>query len=188
MTSPTESPVLVSIALDMPIGPPEYDYETGAPMRRPETLQDLIVERAAQMLADDVGNDLRGQIRTEVRTRLDATLTEKVGGWVTEALASPLRKTTHYGEPTGEAIPISEFVTKVATDWLEKPQRQSGSYGTAETRVQKLISEEVNRKLETELRDAVRSARLQVVTAVQTKAGEVLGEAIARANLLDGVR
>lgn len=193
MNENARPPALVEIRLDMPIEADEYDHETGAPMAPGRTLRDLIVDRAAAQLVASLGDGVKREITMAVTATVQDQITAKVSAWVEAALARPLQKTTHYGEPTGEALPLSEFVTQRAKDWLTASVNSRGEPANTydrggKTRIAHLIDTEVDRAMSKELTDSIRAARAQVVGAVQVRAGELLGEAIRTANLLDGAR
>jgi hypothetical protein len=170
-------PALVEVRLADPIGPDQFD-EDGNP-----TPQLILADLIVQALVGKLLPELQKAVVAEVQDRVAGKVDEAVDGWIREALAEPIRQTNEWGRPKGEPISLPEYVKTEIDHWLTK-----GDGYERQTKMQKLIRDEVDRAVADDLTGAIREARQAVVTRVGTQAGRLLAEAIKTANLLDGVR
>lgn len=175
---PNPSPALVEIRLSDVAGWKGYDYEHDEPHGE-ITIGDMVAEQIAAKLLKEIRDGVQGKVQQAVNEAVKAQVDE----WVREALAEPIQRTNDYGRPVGEAKSMPEFVAEHVAKWFSEPaDRYDSQRGT---RVQKLIYDEVDRKLKGELTTAIREAKASVVRAVSGQAGKLLAEAIKSANYLD---
>lgn len=174
------TPALVEIRLTDVAGPKRYDYD-GEPIGS-VTIGDLVAENIAAQLVNEIRDHVKPQVEALVADRVAAQVDE----WVRAALSEPIKRTNEYGRAIGEPKSMPEFVGEQVAGWFNKPADSYNHRG--QTRLQKVIADEVDSKLESEMTDAIRQAKAQIVRAVSTRSAELLSEAIRTANLLDGVR
>ena len=95
-----------------------------------------------------------------------------------------MRKTNHWGEPSGEPTTLRSEIVKQAETFLTKPVSRGYQQGS-ETQVQVFIREAVERVVKKELQAAVDQGKKQVLAAVKDQAAEVITATVAR---MGGVR
>ena len=175
---PNPGPALVEIRLSDVAGWKGYNYDTDEPHGE-VTIGDMVAEQIASKLIKEI----RDSVQAKVQETVNAAVKAQVDVWVRDALAEPIQRTNDYGRPVGEAKSMPEFVGEHVTKWFSEPaDRYDSQRGT---RVQKMIYEEVDRKLKGEMTSAIREAKAAVVRAVSGQAGKLLADAIKTANLLD---
>lgn len=149
---------------------------------RGASLQDLIVEAAAQQVLAGAREDVGGY-RKGLRERIAAIQDEHIRAAVLPdieaALTRAVQPTDHYGQPKGEPVTLHEVITEKAMSWLTTPA--SERYGESRmTPVERLIKEEVERAFAREVKAALDEAKQQVKDAVQQQGARVLAETITR--------
>lgn len=162
-----------------------YDAD-GEPIEEPQTIEDVILERAAVLfVAQAVNAEKQGYntLRDRVSRISDEEIRARVTPLVEEAMTTPFRRTNTYGEPTGEATTLRDQIVKVAQDYLSKPaDHYSRDKGTV---VQQFIAAEVKKAIAAELKDALAAAKTEVAAAVKNHAAAMIQKTIAD---LAGVR
>lgn len=148
--------------------PEGYDYD------RDEEYGGPVVSRllagATKLLADRFAPIIEQEIRAAVQ--------EQVGARVAEVFEQGVRRTDHWGQPTGEPTTVAAMVRDEAEKYLTE---QVGDYNRRQTRAQKLVKEAVDARFATELRKSVDEAKNEALTRVRAAASEIVTETIARA-------
>lgn len=148
--------------------PEGYDHE------RDEEYGGPVVSRllagATTLLADRFAPIIEAEIRAAVQ--------DQIGARVAEVFEQGIRRTDHWGQPTGEPTTVAAMIRAEAEKYLTD---QVGDYNRRETRAQKLVREAVDARFGTELRKAVDHAKGEALAKVRTAASEIVTETIARA-------
>lgn len=158
-----------------------YDHE-GEPVEGPTTLEDLVIQLAADTVADRVTKDSQwDQHRQRVQTVRDEIIREKLEPLIEQALTRSLQPTDSYGQPKGEPTTLAEVIVGKATEMLTK-QARVGRYPDERTatQVQAWISEAVDRHVKAELSKALEEAKAEVKAAVRKQGAAVIAETIER--------
>lgn len=150
----------------------------------PQTIEEIIIERAALGLLQQVAGDRDSltPLRERVRRITDDEIRERVAPQIETALAHPFRRSNAYGEPTGAETTLREEVVRVATEYLSKP---TGRYDKQQTAVESFIAGEVKKAVDAELKDALKAAKAEVAAAVTAQASALITKTITD---LAGVR
>lgn len=175
---------LVTIGLDTPVedirrwsGDPEDPEPEPA-----QTIRDVIVERAASMLAHS-SRDLNRKVQERAMQMVEEGMRARVDALIEETLTNPVRKTNDWGEPVGEPTTLRAMVLKEAQGWLTRqPSRDGSRYrsddatkASAAELVQKTVDEVMSR----ELAEQVKAAKAEVQKRVQTTAAGVIAKAVS---------
>lgn len=162
----------------------QYD-EDGDPIHEPTTVEDLVIERAARVIAAQAAErDARnGTTALRVREVRDEVIREKVAPLVDAVLAKALQPTNAYGEPTGQPMTLTEHIVAEATKQLTATvqDRNRSSFGHPKTTaLDEAISAEVKRVIAKELADALAEARKQVLKVVTDQGAAIIRQAVER--------
>lgn len=150
-----------SLSLDTPVGG--------------RTLADLVCRAALNKLAKGPEWD---NLNDRVRKITDEEIRAHVTELLKDALTGDLRRTNTYGEPHGEPTTLRTLISEEARRALTA---LTDNYrGPRETVVGKLVREEVERALKTELVEAIADEKTKVVAAVRAKAGQLIAEAVTK--------
>lgn len=163
-----------------------YD-ENGEPVQGPTTIEDIVLGLVADKLVERVVNhgNVQGRpywedIRSRVKSVKDEVIRERVAPLVEQAMTEPIQRTDDFGVPRGEPTTLRAEILKTAQSWLSSPDPSYSADRVRKSRVQKLIADEVDRALTSELKAAVTAAKAEVTAAVQEKGAAVLAETIVK--------
>ncbi len=137
--------------------------------------QAVVAETARQLAAKLITErDLR-----EVR---DRTLTQMVAQFAVArleaVLAAPVRATNTYGEFTGAETTVTALVE---AEILKQLQHKGGNYNSPRSVLDRVISETVNVRLETDLKAAFNTARTEMLNAAAEVGKKALQAAVSKA-------
>lgn len=153
-----------------------YDQD-GEEVVEPQTLEDVLLERAAAMLSTRVAKDVTKELSTRLRQITDEAIRTQVVPIVEKTLATPFRRSNAYGEPSGPETTMRDEIVRVATEYLTKPaDNYHSERGTA---VQAFIKAEVEKAMKAELKAALDEAKTQVRTAVTEQAASLITQTLA---------
>lgn len=146
-----------------------------------QTFEELIFERAAQILAQLATKDKDNykSLIFRVREITNEEIRNRVIPMVNTALSTPLKKTNTYGEAIGPEITMRELIVEQVHDYLTKPSKNSISRENR-TNVQEFINNEVKKVVDKELRESLDKARQEVAIAVKDQAAEMIQKTIAK--------
>lgn len=99
---------------------------------------------------------------TEIRTEM---IRDAVRPEIEAAIAAPVKLTNSFGEATGRETTLRELIVAEARKALNAPVDGSG-YRNSQTFVQKVVAEQVQNVLATEIASVVKAARDQVATEI----------------------
>lgn len=145
----------------------------GDEYNRSVTVADMVVDRIVSRL---VGSNDMPDLYRRVASIRDDVIREHLQPLISAALNKPVQKTNEYGRPRGEPIPLTELILTEVKSYLGKPLDRN--IGRTETVVQKLIREEVERALLTELRDVIAEEKKRIVAAMRSKAAGIIAATI----------
>jgi hypothetical protein len=145
----------------------------------PMTLEDIVVDRTVRLLFEKAMKDdsYRG-LRSRVQDVAREEIVSVVSPMITEALASPFRKVSSYGEATGPEITLREVIVEEVRAYLTK----SPGYDRR-TAVQTFIAEEVKSVVSKELKSTLDAAKAEVFGAVKANAASMIADAVRKAVL-----
>lgn len=146
------------------------------------SLADAVIAEAARQ-ALDANDGLRFAVRDRVTQLTDDELRAKIGPMITEALNGAIQTTNTFGERKGDPTTLREVIVEKTRKWLTDPDPDARSPmggGRRPTRVESMIAKEVASAVKTDLRDAMNTARAEVISGVKDHAAAVLAETIAR--------
>lgn len=162
--------VQVELDLGDVVGSRPYGEDGEAPI----TLLDAIVEQAAAQLRAKIGDDVKSNLRRRTQQITDEEIRAQVTPLVAKILENPVAP-----QLSGPPVPLAEHIADIVRKELADTTR-SGSYDHRETVLSKLLKEEVQRALGSELRDEVTAAKGRVLGAMKDKAAEIIAETIER--------
>lgn len=148
---------------------------------------DLIVGACAQKLlslyvSDDEGNgharpsQLQNRIQDEIMAVIREEARAAAPGIAEKILAGEVPLSDRYGYTSGRSKSIAEIVAEEAKSQLRHETGQSGK-----SVLDRLIREEVQKQLRTELKDVLDAAKREVAEALGKEAREALTGAVQRA-------
>lgn len=181
-------PIQFTITLDLDkrlMGKTHYSADDeGEPYVEPTTLEDVVIEAAAQMLFKEVTGSRRGEAFSWVRAfrdRFEAIRDEQIVDAIRPkidaAMTEQIQKTDSHGHACGEPQTVGEMVLQQAQAWMTK---EVGDYNRRQTQLAKVISEEVNSKLTREFQDAIAKGKTQIKSVLEAEAAKVLAETLIR--------
>ncbi|UOK18405.1 hypothetical protein SEA_BRUHMOMENT_89 [Arthrobacter phage BruhMoment] len=150
--------------LGLPTGMDHEGEPTGA-----KTLQDLIVEAAANKLLadrDESVYEMRDRIRREYNTRI----TERVEEMITEAFNEPIQRTTRWGETQGEVTTIKEIIRESIEKYMNGTTPSRNGYSTDPVSLTQLIDNEVRMIINKEMQAHITKVKGEIKLEVQKKA------------------
>lgn len=149
--------------LGLPTG---RDYEgepTGA-----QTLQDLIVDAAAQLLVGSVTD--RADLRQRVVEQYNDRIKERVEEMLTDAFSQPIQRTTRWGETQGEPTTIREIIRQEIEKYLDSAKPSRPGYSTDNVSLTALVQNEVKQLMTMDLKKVIAEAKANVHNTVTQKA------------------
>ncbi len=160
------------------------DPATGETIVEPVTFEDLVIERAAQIVAARAVHDettAYKSIREKVREQIASLISEKVTATIEDELAKPRQPTNAYGEPKGEPTTLAEQVAAQVQTILKTPTRTSSyDQGKAVTPVERVVADLTGREVQKQVKAAVDGAKDEIVARVAASAAQVLTEGMKR--------
>jgi hypothetical protein len=142
----------------------------------PTTLGDLVVaEIARQFIKSDDWPSTQRQITT-IR---DEEIRALVLPMIADAVAKPIQRTNHFGEPAGEPVTLRDIVLEEARSLLQG-LKETNIRGRNEPLVRQLVREMVEKELRKELAEIVKVEGEKVKTAVRNQAAELIAEAVTK--------
>jgi hypothetical protein len=147
-----------------------WDDDSEMHVTQPRTLGDQIAAQVIDRIVkqSDRWENLQRRIN-DIRTEMIRELLQPV---IEEALTTPFRKTSSYGEPTGEPVTLRSVIMADAQRMLT---HYESDYGRQKlTVMQALVRKEVEAAFASEVRDAVKQAREQVSTEI----GQMVASAV----------
>jgi hypothetical protein len=143
----------------------------------PVAMLDLILQDAAfQLVQDAEVREIKSGLMTRIHRIQEQVIRERVELEVEAALMSEFQPTDTFGSAKGERTSLRAEIAKQA----EAAYKALTSTGYREdSRLTKLVKEEVGRVFEGELKKALNAAKQQVVAAVHQKGASMLAGTIA---------
>lgn len=161
------------------------DPHTGDLVTEPVSFEDLVIERAAQIVATRaIHDETTGYktLREKAREQIKETLAGRVEEAIEAELTKPRQPTNGFGEPKGEPVTLAEQISAQVQKILSTPTRaNSYSNEKAVTPVERVIHEATHQEIKKQVRAAVDGARDTVVARVTAEAASVLTEGMKRA-------
>jgi hypothetical protein len=118
---------MTKIEIDLrDLGLPQYD-EDGDVIHNGSTLQDLIIDAAADKLLGTVDREIRSDIQEKFRTEYNRRIEERVADLVQEAFDAPIQRTTRWGEAQGEVTTVKEIIRETIEKFMNAKPANSGS-------------------------------------------------------------
>ncbi|QOP66840.1 hypothetical protein SEA_PUREGLOBE5_91 [Arthrobacter phage Pureglobe5] len=141
--------------LGLPTGEDEHG-PTGS-----STLQDLIINAAAEKLLGGVDYQIRSDIQEKFRTEYNRKIQERVAELVQEAFDAPIQRTTRWGETQGEATTVKEIIRETIEKFMNaKPTNNGNRYRDDPYRnLSEAIDASVQNIMTTEMKKTVEAAR-----------------------------
>lgn len=147
----------------------------GDDYRSRQTLGDVVADRMVENLLRQ--SDYQ-PLRQRVLDIQNEEIRAQLAPIIAEAIAAPVQKTTHYGDPVGEPKPLREIVIEEAKAWMSAAADPRSYDRTKPTKAQKLVADAVDASMRKELAAAIAAEKEKVVAAVRAKAGELIAEAV----------
>lgn len=149
--------------LGLPTGRDHEGEPTGA-----QTLQDLIVDAAAQLLVGSVAErrDMRGRVVEQYNARIK----ERVEDMLTDAFSQPIQRTTRWGETEGEPTTIREIIRQEIEKYLDSAKASRPGYSTDNVSLTALVQNEVKQLMTTDMKKVIADAKANVHHTVTQKA------------------
>lgn len=148
------------------------------PTWEPLSIEDAIIEAAARGLVAQSQYDLTSEVRSKVREIMEEEIRTAIQPLVMTALERTFQPTDHMGNPKGEPTTLAEMIAASAEKLLRQPTGERIGQ-RAQTLLDKVIDEHVNKALTKELAVAIGEAKAEVLAAVKDKGAEVLATTIA---------
>ena len=183
----TDLAIAINLPLDAEISGSVYYDSEGEPHESPTTVLDVVLDRAARMVATDVLGKISSNgysydsgvtklYRSLVEPKVDAILAERVEA----ALAAMLRPKTEWGQPEAEPTPLAEWIAAKVDAYLTTGK--GDSFGRKSSPLDSAIESIIGRDVQRALDDTMKDARARALAAFSKVAEEKLTEAL-RASL-----
>lgn len=183
---PTTPPIRVEIDLNKHLARFHgIDPETGHEISGPETVESMICERAAQIVAARVvaDSDQYPTIREATKKLIGEKVEERVAAAVDRVFTEARTPTDTWGNPKGDPTTLAEQVEAKVEAILSK-HHNADRYNRGEdsgTIVDKVIAAQVKAQVEKQVTAAVREARDKVIAQVSDVAGREIAKAVKEA-------
>jgi len=133
-----------------------------------------IIERAAQMLREDIGVEIVKDVRKVVGPEIE----RRVAAIIRDALDGEFAITNDYGT-RGKPTTLREQIGKEAHDWMTK--KTGDSYrGGGVTQLAKIVQEMVDRQLAREFTQVIAEERAKIVEQLRAAAAVLLSKEAAK--------
>jgi hypothetical protein len=130
--------------------------------------RDQIVERAAQMIREDIG----AEIIKDVRKAVTPTIEAQVGAVIMSALSGEFRPVDQWGEPGNKVTTLRAQIAKEATEWLtKKSNRYDGP-----SNLQKIVKEVVDRTLSQDFAKIIAEEKAAIFEQIRAAAAVLLAK------------
>lgn len=120
------------------------------------TLGDAVVRQLVEKFSR---SDVYKGLAERVRTLRDEEIRTQLAPVITEALASPIKRTNSYGEKTGEDTTLREVIVAEARTWLNSKKDDNYGRSTNGTHLQVMIRKAVEDAFQAEIADVVKKIR-----------------------------
>ena len=146
------------------------------------SMEEAIIRQAAKEILRVAEDDITTKTREAVMIGIEA----QVGEVVQTAIAEPVRRTSSYGEPIGDPIPLRELIVKAAKTWLEAGVNPKDGTPTryhrddTVTRAHYYVHVAVKREMEKSYEAAINAAVQEVKDKAGDKIDEMVRESIKR--------
>lgn len=131
----------------------------------------LTAELTKQLLKTDDWRGVKGLVKQIREEEIRAAVQAEIA----EALTTTVPITNTYGESTGQTTTIRALIADMAKEALTKTNDR---YGSGESAVRKVLRDQVDKALVTELLTTIKEEREKVVTAIRGKAAELIAKSI----------
>jgi hypothetical protein len=177
------APVKLTIDLDFDKHLSTY-RQTGAEdfSAEPRTVEDLIIDHAAHILAARAASEERRDLSNRIRAIRDDEIRALVAPMVATAIDEAVAKTDNYGARVDGPTTLRTVIMTKAVEALTATSRndRSSFNDRPKSVLDVLISEAVSTAVTKELREALDKGRADVVSALRANAAQVLADTIAR--------
>lgn len=147
---------------------------------QPSSFEQIIANGVTRLVADRIlaDRDRYSAVRKDVEARIAELIAEKVDARITAALEEPRQPTDGYGQPKGEPTTLNEIILKRVDAHLREMTGDTFRGQQRTTRLDRIVSEAIDRKWDAEVRKSIEEASMQVRQKVASRAAEVLTESI----------
>lgn len=183
----TDMSINFTLPLDHELQGAGYQNSEGEWEAGPTTVLDVVLERAAQIVADGLlrraGTDALPYdlFRELVEPKVDAMLATKVE----EALNRKITPTSGWGEPKSDPTPLEEWIAGRIEQWLNSAT--GDPYNRKPSALDKAVEGFMGREMEKALDAAMADAKKRALGAFTKVAEAKLGEAL-RASIAEAVK
>lgn len=183
----TDLAIHFDLPLDAELTGGAYQDMDGEWSSGPTTVLDEVLERASRIVADKLlqraGTDAMPYdlFHELVEPKVDAMLAARVE----EALTRKIAQTNGYGLPTGDSLPLEQWIAGRIDSWLKAAK--GDSYGRKPSPLDAALESFMGREMEKALDAAMADAKKRALSAFTKVAEEKLGEAL-RASIAEAVK
>jgi hypothetical protein len=147
---------------------------------QPVSLSEAVVIEAARQITAEGKEPARREVARLVAEYRAQMIQQRVEAWIEEALNRGVQRTNAYGEPTGEAVPLSDVIDAEIKKQL-KLRSTNNSFSSEKTVLDRVIAENVDRRLTEELNAAFLTAKTAMLNAAQDAGAKAIRAAVAKA-------
>lgn len=167
--------ITVEIDLDQPLPERYLGQDEDGPQYGPMSMRDSIIEAAARLLADRIEDNEIKAIGAGVKAKVNALVDARLAPLVEEAFAAEIVVTSEWGVER-QRTTLRQLIVDRAREQVTEPNQ---SYSRSNERVLgKVMREEIDRALTTELSAAVKAAKADLTKKLEATAAEVIAQTI----------
>lgn len=160
------------------------DPETGHELSEAQTIEDLVLERAAQIVAARAIADGTeySTVRKRAESAVQALVEDRIADAIEAFMATPRVPTDTWGNPKGEPVTFAETVQSLVESTLTKAQN-ADPYDRNKrpgTLIERTIGAAVEDTVTREVQAAVTEQKNQILKQVTASAAAVLAEGVKR--------
>lgn len=141
------------------------------------TMEDLILDLAAQQVVAGLDRDLRRELGQRVRDIRDEVIREAIAPIIEESLSGQIVRTNAYGEPTGHTTTLREIIAADAKKALTLNDRDMTGRRYNETPASKVMQAEVDRVVKAEVKAIVDTVKAETYEAIKVAAADAIAKA-----------
>lgn len=168
---------------EQPYGQRRVGSDEDGPIFEPMTLLDAVVERCADLVLSKIhdGNEQRTRLQQLVEERLlaraEELLEEQLPKIINEALSGEFTVTSEFGHERWKGSLREALAAHAGKQLAVNARGNRGMLGN-ETVLEKVIKDEIDYALSTELREAVKGAKGELVKRLREITGDTLAKTV----------
>lgn len=159
-----------------PVGQKYIGGSEDGPVYEEMSLHEAVIERAAEMLARDLSEEVRKKIHTRVESAMQELLDKQLPPLMEEAMTTEFTVVDEWGRDRSKGTLRDAMISYARTQLHRNPN--SGSAFNNKTILDKVIADQIDRVVNRDLSTIVEEAKKTVYDAVKSNAAATIAKAV----------